>query len=229
MTTDVPQDFETLYKAAVNSAELSPASRAVANAVIERLVATKKAPIETDLAARIKEAADAGDVDQIFKLTDKLREAKADEEAQSAKLRQIAGDFTLAEVLKAFPREFNDLVHELGLIVLQTCERHRGRSKGGGAHKGSSRPLGPTYVISHRGRSIEAQKNVGKPSRPGAERAFYEFLGFKVSLDGSSLTPSVIPNAAGEDVIPSKKHIIEGILAEEDYWAGQGYTAKEKQ
>lgn len=229
MTTDAPNDFKTLYDAAVDSSGLSPVSRAVANVVIGRLLAGKTAPIETELACRIKEAAAAGDIDQIFKLTDRLRQAKADEEAQSAKLREIAGEFTFAELLKAFPSEFNDLVHELGLLALQTCEENLAKNRPRRDRGTRSTSETPVYVITHGGRHIEARKNTGAPKSPGAERAFYEFLGFKVSADGHTLTPSMIPNIAGEDVIATKKNIIEGILAGADYWVVQGYTAKVKE
>lgn len=227
MTTDKTGDYQTLYKGAVESAELSPVSRAVANAVIDRLVSTSKAPLELDLAARIKDAAASGNIDQILQLSDKLRAAKADEEAQSAKLRQLAGEYTFPELLKAFPTEFNDLVYELGLLIIRTTEANlpRGRNRGG------SRPgvPVPVYVISHNGRTIEASKNVGAAKRPGSEKEFYEFLGFQVSADGRRVKPSTIHNASGEEVAATKKNIIEGILAEADYWVGQGYSAKLKE
>lgn len=227
MTTDAPNNFETLYKSAVESAELSPVSRAVANAVIQRLVASNKAPVETELAERIEKAAAARDTQEIFRLADRLKQVKADEEAQSARLREIAGEFTFAEVLKAFPVEFNDLVHELGLIALQVGEQARTTSRGRGSSRPAPKP--PVYIISYRGKSIEATRSTGAAKSPGREPEFYEFLGFQVSEDGRRISPSTIPNNEGVQVTATKNSIIDGILAGQDYWEGQGYTAKEKQ
>jgi hypothetical protein len=229
MTTDTTTEFETLYKAAVGSAELSTVSRGSANSLIERLMESRNDPTALDLTRRIQEAAGQGDTDAIFRLTDELRHAKAAENERSAKLTKLAEEFTFMDLLRAYPKDFRDLTYELGLLVLQKTQEGLATYKKPARQRSGKEPKGTVYVISHNGESIEAMKNIGAARLPGAEVEFFEFLGFDISSDGRLLDPPTFVNINGETVpANSKKAVIEDLLAGNKFWMDRGYRIKTK-
>lgn len=230
MTTDAPDtDFETLYKAAVSSADLSVVSRGAANSVIDRLFESRNTAQAADLTRRIQEAASQGDSESIFALTDELRSVKKTESERNARLIKLADEFSLMDVLRAFPA-FRSLAFELGLLVLQKTEEGlKHYKKPARVRPASSTPKGTVYLISHNGETIEAIKNVGAARLPGAEVEFFEFFGFDISPDGRLLDPPTFTNIKGE-VVPanSKKAIIDDLLAGNRHWKERGYSIRIK-
>jgi hypothetical protein len=231
MNSEALIDYEMVYKGATQDADLNPVSRSSANAVIDRLFQNRNDARAADLTRRIHEAAGQGDTEAIFRLTDELKKAKQDEEQRNSRLHQIAEDFTFAEVMRAFPRDYKSLVYELGLLVLQTTQEglHKGK-KTPRRDRSTEAPKGTVYIISHGGTSIEAMKNAGAAKLPGTEKEFFEFLGFDISADGRLLDPPTFVNIRGETVpANSKKAIIEDILAGNKHWTERGYRAKVKE
>lgn len=227
-------EHEMLYKAAVESADINVISRASANAVIERLMSGRNDATATDLTTQIQQAAATGDTDLIFKLADDLRQAKEAEKQRNSRLLKMADEFSLTDVMRAFPA-FRDLVYELGLLVLQTTETNlkarRPRSSSGTSRKRTNEHAkGTVFIISHNGQSIEAQKNVGAAKLPGAEKEFFTFLGFDITPDGRMLDPATFTNHRGELVAAnSKKAVIEDMLAGGAYWVNRGFRIKVKE
>lgn len=236
MDTDTSgTDFETLYKAAVNSADLNAVSRGAANGVIDRLFESRNTVQAAELTRRIQEAAAQGDTDLIFKLTDELKVAKGAESERNARLIKMADEFSLMDVLRAFPA-FKELVYELGLLVLQKTEegialsKKRPKTTTPRPSRSGRGQGGQVYLISHNGQTIEAMKNVGAAKLPGAEKEFFEFLGFDISTDGRILNPATFTNIQGETVqANSKKAVIEDLLAGNKTWMDRGYRIKVKE
>lgn len=227
-----PGDFENAYTSLVNSAGITPMSRAVANALLERMNQGKESTKTNGITQKIAEAAARGDTALIFSLTDELKKIKDSEAERSGKLKQLADGFTFSEVLRAFPGEYRELMHELGLLAIEHVEtglKNRGRRASSGEGNRPFRDTGPTYIISHNGSHFEAKKNVGAAKSPGAERGFYEFMGLEVSADGKTLNPATFTNSKGE-VVPtnSKKNIINDLLAGHKLWLDKGFRIKEK-
>lgn len=233
MTTAKPGgDFELAYNASVQNAELKPVSRASANALIERLLKVHESSQSSSLTQQIQEAAAKGNTDLIFSLTDELRRTKDNEQKRADKLLEVASGFTLAEVLRAYPEQYRELVHEVALLVLETTEKGIKAGKRQSSGEGSPRPFrdtGPTYIISQNGQHFEAKKNVGAAKSPGAEKAFYEFMGLDVSADGKTVDPATFVNIKG-DTVPtnSKKNIINDLLAGHKLWLDKGFRIREK-
>ncbi|MNN37428.1 hypothetical protein D3C81_1513780 [compost metagenome] len=133
------------------------------------------------------------------------------------------------DVLRAFPA-FKDLAYELGLLVLMKTQEGLKSSKKPSQPRKDRLPKGTIYVISHQGQMIEAQKNAGAAKLPGAEREFFEFLGFDISEDGRLLDPITFVNAKGETVqSSSKKAVIDDLLAGNKYWTDRGYRIRIKE
>jgi len=231
MTTAKPGgDFELAYNASVQNAELKPVSRASANALIERLLKVHESSQASSLTQQIQEAASKGNTDLIFSLTDELRRTKDNEQKRAEKLLEVASGFTLAEVLRAYPEQYRELVHEVALLVLETTEKGvKTTKRQGTASPRPFRDTGPLYIISHHGQHFEARKNVGSPKLPGAERDFYEFMGLDVSADGKTIEPATFVNIKGETVpTNSKKNIINDLLAGHKLWLDKGFKIREK-
>jgi hypothetical protein len=230
MTTDNTTGFEAKYKAEVLRSDLSVVSRGSANAVVETLLANRNDPQSTDLLKQIQEAAAAGDTDKIEQLADQLKTVKAVEAQRNSRLVELAREYSLKDVLRAFPA-FKDLVYELGLLVLEKTEEGIAQQKKPRATgERPFRDTGPLYVISHEGKHIEARKNVGAAKSPGAEKEFYDFMGLDVSADGKLVTPASFVNIKGETVsTQSKKNIINDLLAGHKLWLDKGFRIKEKQ
>jgi len=233
MTTgNTPGDFENAYSALVNSTGISVVSRATANALVDRMLQGKESSQTASITKRIAEAATTGNTALIFSLTDELKKIKDSEQARNEKLKEVASGYTFTELLRAYPEDYRELVHELATLVLQTNEEGLAKGKKRNSTPGNRpfRDTGPLYIISHGGKHIEARKNVGSPKLPGAEKDFYEFMGLEVSEDGKLVNPSSFTNIKGE-VVPtnSKKNIINDLLAGHKYWIDRGFRIKEKQ
>lgn len=221
MTAEAEVDIATLYKAAINSEEVSPLARDTAQAVVERLFETKTATQASDLTKRIQQAAGEGNTDLIFELTDELRQAKDKEHDRATRLVQLADDFTFEELLKAFPVDLSELAYDLGMIVLQRMSRKR---------PARARKASPCYVIENEdGHTMEVTRGVGKPKLPGAEKAFYMFMGFDVSEDGRSTSPATFGDHSGAVVPVAKKALIDDLLAGNEFWKKEGYSIKLKE
>lgn len=235
MTTgNNPGDFESAYTSLVQTAGISPVARAAANALVDRMLQGKESTKTTDITKRIAEAAASGNTALIFSLTDDLKKIKDGEQERNEKLKEVASGYTFTELLRAFPGDYRELVHELATLTIAKVEEGlKSRGKRGSGSGGSNRPFrdtGPLYIISHNGKQFEARKNVGSPKSPGAERDFYEFMGLDVSADGKFVTPSTFTNSKGE-VVPthSKKNIINDLLAGHKYWLDKGFRIKLKE
>lgn len=231
MTTDNTTGFEAKYKAEVLRSDLSVASRGAANAVVETMLASRNDPQTADLLTKIQAAAAAGDSDQIEQLAEQLKSVKSVEAQRSARLSEMAREYSLKDALRAFPA-FKDLVYELALLVLEKTEEGLKQKRAPRA-AGSSpvfRDTGPLYRISHNGEHIEVRKNVGAAKSPGAEREFYEFMGLDVSEDGKLVSPASFVNIKGQTVsTQSKKNIINDLLAGHKFWTGKGFSIKVKE
>ncbi|AYG48116.1 hypothetical protein DV532_27955 (plasmid) [Pseudomonas sp. Leaf58] len=221
-------DFETLYRAAINSDEVGGVARDTAQKVVERFFENKNDGQLSDLTAQIQEAAGDRNIDRILKLTEELKRAKDTEHERAMRLVKFAEEFTFQELLQAFPSDFKDLAYEIGLLVIQHTQQGIAKSKRrGGSASGSRRVSRHKYLISRGDQTIEAVSNVGSPKKPGAEREFFEFMGFTVSEDGRSLQPPTFVNIKGETVtIVSKKAVIEDLMAGHDAWLSKGYSIK---
>jgi hypothetical protein len=229
MTTDNTTGFEAKYKAEVLRSDLSVVSRGAANAVVETLLATRNDPQSAELLKQIQAAAAAGDTDQIEQLADQLKTVKTAEAQRNGRLVEMAREYSLKDVLRAFPA-FKDLVYELGLLVLEASEKGLKQKKT--PRPAGERPFrdtGPLYVISHDGKHIEVRKNVGAAKSPGAEKEFYDFMGLDVSADGKQVSPASFVNIKGETVpTQSKKNIINDLLAGHKFWLEKGFRIREK-
>lgn len=230
MTTDNTTGFEAKYRAEVLRSDLSVVSRGSANAVVETLLANRNDPQSADLLKQIQEAAAAGDSDKIEQLADQLKSVKTAEAQRNGRLVEMAREYSLKDVLRAFPA-FKDLVYELGLLVLETTEEGmKQQKKSPRAAERGFRDTGPLYVISHEGKHIEVRKNVGAAKSPGAEKEFYDFMGLDVSADGKQVAPATFVNIKGETVpTQSKKNIINDLLAGHKLWLDKGFRIREKQ
>lgn len=229
MHSEISNSFESLYNETVQSSDLSAISRGTANALIEHLLTTQNDPHAANLTQQIQEAAAKGDTDMIFRLTDELRQAKATQSQRGTELVRIAREYTLMDVLRAFPA-FREMIYEMGLLVLQKTEEgvkaKKPRTSGTSARsrRNSEHPQGTIFLISRNGKTLAAQKNNGAPKHPIHEREFFEFLGFEISGDGRSLVPPTFTNKGGQLVTASsKKVVIEDMLAGGKFWADKGY------
>lgn len=232
MTTgNTPGDFENAYNALVNNSGINAISRQSANALVDRMLQAKESGKTAGITKRIAEAAAKGDTALIFTLTDELKDVKNTEQARNEKLQEVASGFTFTELLRAFPGDYRELVHELATLVLQATEEGLAKSKKRGSSSGARpfRDTGPTYIITHNGKQFEAKKNVGAAKSPGAEKDFYEFMGLEVSADGKTLDPATFVNSKGETVpTNSKKNIINDLLAGHKFWLDKGFRIREK-
>lgn len=233
MTTGItPGEYESSYDALVKAPGISPVSRAPANALVDRMLQAAASSKTSDITKRIAEAAASGNTAMIFSLTDELKAHKDAEQARTSQLLDIAKNFTFSEVLRAFSGEYRELVFELAILSVRSSEEALTKPRKRSASNGTRqfRDTGPLYIISHNGKQIEARKNVGSPKLPGAEKEFYEFMGFDVSEDGRTLTPPTFTNKHGEVVQSnSKKNIINDLLAGSKLWADRGFRIKVKE
>lgn len=228
MHAETDHGFEALYKSAVQSSDLSVISRGTATALIDHLLTTQNDPQATNLTLQIQEAAAKGDTDTIFRLTDELRQAKTAQSQRGTELVRLAREYTLMDVLRAFPA-FREMIYEMGLLVLQKTEEgvKAKKPRSGSStrpRRNSEHPKGTIFLISRNGKTLAAQKNNGAPKQPAHEREFFEFLGFEISGDGKSLTPPTFTNKDGQLVsVSSKKVVIDDLLAGGKFWADKGY------
>lgn len=228
-TTDsANMDYETLYKAAITSDDTGVVARETAQKVVERFFESKQDAQVVDLTLRIQKAAGEGDTVLIIELTEELKKAIDVENERATRLVQFAEQFTFLELLKAFPNDFKDLAYEIGLLVIQQTEAGIAKSKRRVSSTPRSRRVSKhKYLISRGDQTIEAISNVGSPKKPGAERDFFEFMGFAVSEDGRTLEPATFVNIKGETVtIVSKKAVIDDLMAGHEAWLSRGYSIK---
>lgn len=234
MTTgSAPGDFENAYNALTRTTGLNVISRQTANALVERMLLGKESSKTIDITKKIAEAAAKGDTSLIFSLTDDLKKIKDSEQARTDKLQEVASGYTFTELLRAYPGEYRELVHELANLVLQTsekgCAERFKRSRQAKKNPGSRPYAAPaTYVIHWKAQSIEATKGAGAPKLPSSEREFYEFMGFSISEDGKSLDPATFKNSAGDQVTATKNAILADLLAGNPVWVDQGFRIELK-
>lgn len=225
-------DYQTLFQAAVDSQEVGHVARETAQHVVAKLLEVEKSTEGAELTTKIQAAATSGDIALIFKLTDELKDLKSGEDQRSAKLAKLADEFTFNELLNAFPADYKALVYSIGLETIKRADEVKKKHRAGHSKPRSRGQLqNVTYVITNAtGETIEAHKNVGAPKSPGAERSFFEFMGFAVSEDGRSIEPPTFKNIKAEKVnSASKKHVIEDLLAGHEYWVEKGYLIKAKE
>jgi hypothetical protein len=229
MTTDHDSstDYETLFNAAAGSAEVSVVARESAQHVVAKLLEVEKSTEGYDLTARIQAAASAGDISLIFQLTDELKELKTGEDQRAGRLTKLAEEFSFSELLQAFPAQYKALVYSVGLEAIKKIEEVRKKQKAGVGRIRT--PSNVVYLITRNGVTIEAKKNAGAPKSPGAERAFFEFMGFSISDDGKLIDPPAFKNFEGVMVNSgSKKHVIEDLLSGSTSWVEKGYSIELK-
>jgi len=220
--TETTPDIETLYRAASGSQTTSAAARNTAQAVVDRMLEVKQDARTSDLTRRIQHAASEGNSDLIFKLADELKSVKNGERERQARLVQLADEFSFAELLEAFPTDYRELACEIGLLVVQKMSE--------GAKRSRPRPPAPHYVIENEdGHTLEVVKGKGKPKLPGAEKEFYKFMGFDVSEDGRTVSPTTFGNLAGEVVPTTKKALLDDLIAGNEFWTKEGYSIKLKE
>lgn len=232
MTTDTTEssnkDYEMLYKAALSSDDTGVVARETAQQVVERFFEGKQDAQVVDLTLRIQTAAGEGNTALIIELTEELKKAIDVEHERATRLVKLAEEFSFLELLKAFPNDFKDLAYEIGLLVIQVTQAGIVKSKRRVSSTPRSRRVSKhKYLISRDDQTIEAVSNVGSPKKPGAEREFFEFMGFTVSEDGRTLEPATFVNIKGETVtIVSKKAVIEDLMAGHEAWLNRGYSIK---
>lgn len=226
-------DFEEAYSALVKSSGIDSISRQVANSLVDRMLQGKESTQTSDITKRIAEAAATGDTDLIFSLTDELKKIKDKEQERTTKLREMASSFTFTELLRAFPSDYREMVHELATLVIQTSEKglaeRKKRSRTGSQNAQKRGQNGPAvYVIRWKGSSIEVIRQQGAARLPGAEKEFFEFMGFEVAPDGRSVEPTTFENKDGQTITASKNAIISDLLADNPKWKDQGFTIELK-
>lgn len=221
-------DFRVAYHQGVDDESISPVAKTCAGKIFERLTAPKPNSESAAIMAQMQEAITRADQDEIVMLADQLKALKLEKESQTEKLLSISQAFRFDELLAAYPKEVEALAYELSVLAMSSAQeeivksRKRDRS-------GKPRVASKTYVITHQGRCMDIVPNVGAPSNPGKERALFLFLGFEVSENGKSLTPSTFKSLNGFDVgANSKKAIVDDLLMGGRYWLDKGYTIAEK-
>ncbi|MFK4136501.1 hypothetical protein ACI2KR_30155 [Pseudomonas luteola] len=228
--------FKDRYETSLTSEIHNPASRNLAEKVLNRLLDIKPNKTSLDLTARIHEASAKGNVELILQLSDELKKRKEEEDAQLARLTGMKSEYTFDELLTAFPEELQALAYELAYEVLNGVEaalngsKRKRRSGEDTAVAANRRPkTAKTYVISRNGKQILATTNTGRPSHPGNDREFFEFLGFSISEDGKTLNPPTFTDISGNSKAAiSKKAIIEDMLAGNENWSVGGYKIQEQ-
>lgn len=216
-------DFKDRYEAAIGRADHGTMSKACAEKVLDRLMSIKPNSQSTELTKQIQAAAAVNDIQLILSLSKKLLELDENEHAHIEKLASMRSEYSFEQLLSAFPEELQQLAYELAFEVLTATERavsaKNKRQSGGRAAK-----IAKSYVISHGDKTIEAMPNTGRPANPGADRDFYQFMGFEVSEDGRTLTPDSFSNKEGVVIsMISKKSIIDDLLAGNQTWVANGY------
>lgn len=223
MTPEIQQtEFETLYKAAVESADLSRLTRAVANKVMDRLFETAKDKKSNGLTERIAAAATSGDLATIFALVEELKQTQSAEEARNERLYKLTEEFTFPELLHAYNTDFKDLTYEIGLIIIQQMKE--GAPKEGKKSASKPRKGMPSYKITRGSKHVIVKPRPGVPLAPGLEREFFEFMGFNISEDGKAITPSTFRNNKGQMVAVTKKAVVTDVAAGSQDWADRGYA-----
>lgn len=226
MATDEPtspQDFKQLYEGAVNKDNVSALAKATAEKVLLRLTSIKPYTATLGILKSIQEASAAHDIPEVVRLSARLDKVKGDEDANMEKLAQVTTDFPFESLLSVYSEEIKSLAYELALIVISTAEesKSKGRARG-------DKPK-TTFIITKGDQSIETTRNAGKPALPGADKEFYEFMGFQVAEDGRSVTPNSFPDINGARITKlSRKLIINDMLAGNSHWSSRGYAIQEK-
>ena len=233
MATDQPtppQDFEQLYEGAVNKDNVSALAKATAEKVLLRLNNIKPYTATLAIIQSIQEASAAHDIPEVRKLATRLEKVIGDEDAAREKLTEMTDDFPFESVICAYPEHIKSLAYEIALLVITTAEEEKckTRSRNRGESQGRGKPK-PTFIIKKGDQSIEVMRNTGRPKQPGADKAFYDFMGFQVSPDGKTLTPGSFPDINGNRISTiSKKVIIDDLLAGNNHWLSRGYSIIEK-
>ncbi|WP_408602214.1 hypothetical protein [Pseudomonas sp. PLMAX] len=222
-------DFEKAHAEAVANEAVSPISKSVSEALFARLSKIRPRTATLHITKDIEIASAACNVDEVLRLAKRLEQTKHDEKAQTDQLLEISKEFSFEELIAAYPKEVISLAHELALLAINASEEALAKSKK--RDRSTTRKKGnqQVYVISKDGKSIECTMNKGRPANPGVDRPFYEFLGFKVSDDGKSLSPDSYKDANGQTTTSiSRKWIILELLKGNSEWISMGYTISEK-
>jgi hypothetical protein len=222
-------NFEKAHAEAVANEAVSPISKSVSEALFARLSKIKPRTATLHITKDIEIASAACNVDEVLRLAKRLEQTKHDEKAQTDQLLEISKEFSFEELIAAYPKEVISLAHELALLAINASEEALAKSKK--RDRSTTRKKGnqQVYVISKDGKSIECTMNKGRPANPGVDRPFYEFLGFKVSDDGKSLSPDSYKDANGQTTTSiSRKWIILELLKGNSEWISMGYTISEK-
>lgn len=226
MTSEIQStELEALYKAAIGTDKVNRHALVIAERVVDRLLKAPEKSGANDLTGRIATAAGKNDIDAIFKLVEELKQSKADEESRQDRLNQVTQEFEFPELLQAFNVDYRDLVYEIGLLILQnkgptTPRQRKGKSTVGKRGK-------PSYRITRGDNSILVKPQPGAPRTPGVERDFYEFMGFRVADDGRGLHPETFRNYLGDEVVVSKRAIIDDLIRRNERWTNKGYSITE--
>lgn len=231
-----PIDYKAIYEEGLGNESLSAIAKACSSQVFERLASIKPHTSSTVITGKMQAAIEKNDVSEILKLAEQLKALKTEEDSHIEQLTEMSKQFRFDELLAAYPEELEQLAYELAVLAMTSTEaaiqlsKKRNRSEAGGSGRKRNRSKSKkTFIVSHDGKFVEVVPNAGRPANPGNEREFFEFLGFVISEDGRTMTPSVFTDKAGQEANAlSKKAIIEDMLAGNPLWADKGYTITEK-
>lgn len=224
-------DFRAVYQLGIDDDSMSPAAKACAEKIMDRLTTVKPNSEAAAIMDQMQAAITRNDEDEIVKLAEQLKDLKLTKESQTEKLQSISEEFSFDDLLAAYPKEVEALAYELSVLAMGAAQAEIVKpKKSPRSSRGTTRVPSKAYVISHQGKTMDIVPNVGAPSIPGKERELFNFLGFHVSEDGRSLVPETFRTASGLDAsAQSKKAIIEDLLAGGRYWVDKGYSIAERQ
>lgn len=245
MTTDSPQnsespasitDYKQIYLGSADDQTVGVVAKECGAKVLERLTSIKPNSAASVITQKMQSAIVANDVTEILRLADTLKTMKETEDAHIEKLIEISKEFRFDELLAAYPEEIEALAYEVAVLAIISTEaaiqnqKKRVRSTASSSSSRNRKVLkADAYVITCKGRSIEASPNKGRPALPGVDRSFYEFMGFTVSEDGKQLTPNTFVDKAGNEVKSvSKKAILEDLQAGNPHWVEKGFKMEAK-
>ncbi|WP_274644892.1 hypothetical protein [Pseudomonas serbica] len=233
MATDEPtppQDFAQLYEGAVTKETVSAVAKVTADKVLERFNSIKPYTATLAITRAIQIASAEHNIPEVRRLAERLGKVVDDEEVDKEKLVQLTKDYPFESVLSVYSEDLKALAFEIALIVLQTAEEEK--TKSGSRSRGKSRSRSNSkraFIIAKGEKSIEAMRNSGRPTSPGKDKDFFEFMGFQVSGDGKTLTPGSFPDINGNRVTSiSRTIIINDLLAGNQHWLKLGYSIVEK-
>lgn len=231
--TTVEKTSKDKFQEAIDAGLHKPEAQVIAKEVIAVLLNASVSNSYADLTAKIAEASKNGDIEQILKLSNDLKNVKDNRSSHEKTFKQLTDKYDFADVLQAFKPQFEALAYDAAYKALTTAETTIKKSgKGGAAAKPAAEKATRTetvYEITKGDKTVTFPIRAGR-SKLSMDKEAFEFLGFKIVLDEDgkeALEPGTIEVAEGKFEPATRKSIAESIASEEiNVKMFEGFTAK---